>query len=379
MKTVNGLAAVAAGIGLILSAAGPAQASEPAGAVFAMTNNANANTVVAFARTAGGTLEDSHSFATGGRGSGGTVDPLASQGSLTLSEDRSLLFAANAGSGTVSVFRVAGQNLVLVDQVSTEGSEPVAIAQHGSLVYVVNEAASSSVVGFWLLDGKLTRIPQSLRFLSENGAGAASIAFSPDGTHLIVTERTSNLIDAFTVFPDGTLSAMTENPSIGPGAFAAIFAPDGAVLVSETGSSAPDSSAISSYALQSNNNLETNHLATISASVPTLGAANCWNAVTPDGRFVYASNSGSSSISGFAIGSKGALKALSGTIVGTNPPGATNLDIGISADGLFLYSLNAGTGDIGAFAINPTTGELTNLGTFGSLPASEGLNGIAVK
>jgi 6-phosphogluconolactonase len=374
MKTVNALAALAAGIGTILSVAGSAQASEPVGAVFAMTNSADANAVVAFARTADGTLVDPHSFPTGGRGSGGTVDPLSSQGSLTLSQDRSLLFAANAGSSTVSVFRVFGQDLLLVDHVATEGSEPVAIAQHGSLVYVLNEAASSSVVGFSLQDGKLTRIPQSLRFLSENGAGAASIAFSPDGKHLIVTERTSNLIDVFTVFPDGTLSAITENPSVGPGAFAATFAPGGAVLVSETGSSTPNSAAISSYALQANNSLSA-----ISASVPTLGATNCWNAVTPNGRFVYVANAGSSTISGFAIGPKGTLTALPSTVVGTNPAGAANIDIGISADGRFLYSLNAGTGNIGAFAINPGNGELTNLGTFGSLPASEGLNGIAVE
>jgi 6-phosphogluconolactonase len=374
MKSVNGLAAAAASIGTILSVAGPAQASEPVGAVFAMTNNADANAVVAFARMADGSLVDPHSFPTGDRGSGGTVDPLSSQGSLTLSQDRSLLFAANAGSGTVSVFRVFGQALLLVDRVSTEGSEPVAIAQHGSLVYVLNEAASSSVVGFTLQDGKLTRIPQSLRFLSENGAGASSIVFSPDGTHLIVTERTSNLIDVFTVFPDGTLSAITENPSVGPGAFAATFAPDGAVLVSETGSSAPNSAAISSYALQANNSLSA-----ISASVPTLGATNCWNAVTPNGRFAYVANAGSSTISGFAIGPNGALTALPNTVVGTNPAGASNIDIGISVDGRFLYSVNAGTGNIGAFAINPSNGELTNLGTFGSLPASEGLNGIAVE
>jgi 6-phosphogluconolactonase len=39
-------------------------------------------------------------------------------------------------------------------------------------------------------------------------------------------------------------------------------------------------------------------------SVATLGAANCWNAVTPDGRFVYVSNAGSSTISRFAISSR---------------------------------------------------------------------------
>ncbi len=84
----------------------------------------------------------------------------------------------------------------------------------------------------------------------------------------------------------------------------------------------------------------------ISASVPTLGAASCWNAVTPNGEWVYTSNAGSSTISGFTIGSNGALTALPGTVVGTNPTGATNLDITISADGKFLYSLDAEVGTI---------------------------------
>src|SRR4029077_18256802 len=109
---------------------------------------------------------------------------------------------------------------------------------------------------------------------------------------------------------------------------------------------------------------------------PTLGNANCWNAVTPDGRFVYASNAGSSTIAGFTIGGGGPLTAIPGTILGVNPSGSANLDITISADGKFLYSLNAATGAVGMFAIQPN-GTLTNLGTTGGLPASAGLNGIA--
>jgi 6-phosphogluconolactonase len=69
--------------------------------------------------------------------------------------------------------------------------------------------------------------------------------------------------------------------------------------------------------------------------VPTDGAANCWNAVTPDGRFVYVSNARSSTIAGFSIA------ALPGTVVGINPSGSTNLDITISTDGKFLYTLKA--------------------------------------
>jgi 6-phosphogluconolactonase len=63
-------------------------------AVFVMSNNADRNEVIAFQREADGSYEKSH-FDTFGRGTGGVNDPLESQGSLTLSTDRSLLLAAN--------------------------------------------------------------------------------------------------------------------------------------------------------------------------------------------------------------------------------------------------------------------------------------------
>jgi 6-phosphogluconolactonase (cycloisomerase 2 family) len=118
-------------------------------------------------------------------------------------------------------------------------------------------------------------------------------------------------------------------------------------------------------------------LTPISSSVPTLGSANCWNVVTPDGRFVYVSNAGTGSVSGFAIGSGGTLTPLPGTVLALNPTGSSNIDIAVSADGKFLYTLNAGTGAVGMFAIQPTNGTLSDLGTAGSLPAAAGLNGIA--
>jgi 6-phosphogluconolactonase len=347
--------------------------SDDIGAVFVMTNNADDNKVIAYERGADGTLHNPHAFKTGGRGSGGTIDPIASQGSLTLSEDNSLLFAVNAGSGEISVFRVHGSQLWLVDRVPSGGSEPNAIAQHGNLVYVLNTAGSSSVVGFRLHHDRLVRIPDSLRFLSQNGANSASIAFSPNGQFLLVTERAKNNIDAFHVQGDGTLSPIVVNPSAGPGAFSVNFAPNGVALVSETGSGAPNGSAMSSYALQADATLTP-----ISTSVPALANANCWNAVTPDGHFVYTSNAGSANISGFSISISGALTPLSGTIVGTNPTGATNLDIAISSDGNFLYSLNSGDGTVGMFGIK-RDGTLVRLGSVGGLQAAAGFNGIAAK
>ena len=374
-KAVNFLWIVALAICVVSPNRSNAQdeRSQSAGAVFVMTNAADRNEVISFKRTADGSLQENRRFATGGRGSGGNNDPLESQGSLTLSQDHRLLFAVNAGSGEISVFRVQGADLSLADKELSGGSEPNAVAQNGHLVYVLNAGGSSNVVGFQLNDdGRLRQIPNSLSFLSTNTSGAASLAFSPNGQFLLVTERETNDIDAFSVQSNGTLSPIVINPSAGPGLFAVAFAPNGIALAVETGpAGGQNASAISSYVVAPNGTMTP-----ISTSVPTLGAASCWNAVTPNGEWVYTSNAGSSTISGFTIATNGTLTALPGTILGTNPTGATNLDIAISADGNFLYSLDGKIGMISIFGIGPD-GLLTNLGTVGGLPANVGFNGIA--
>jgi 6-phosphogluconolactonase (cycloisomerase 2 family) len=373
-KVMRTLLMAGLAMGLASSTLSKAQDADPhgAGAVFVMTNNVDKNEVVAYRRANDGALQEGGRFATGGRGSGGNNDPLESQGSLTLSQDHSLLFAVNAGSGSISVFSVHGPKLSLVDKAISGGSEPNAVAQHGNLVYVVNVGGSSDLVGFTLDHGKLKQIPNSTRFLSTNNSGAGGLAFSPDGRFLVVIERLTNDIDVFSVQGDGTLSPIVVNPSAGPGAFSVSFASNGAALVSETGpSGVANGSAISSYEFASNG-----MLTPISTSVPTLGAANCWNVVTPDGRFVYVSNAGSSTISGFAIGSTGALTALPGTVVGANPEGATNLDIAVSSDGKFIYTLNSVAGAVGIFAVQKD-GTLLEVGSASGVSPLSGFNGIA--
>src|ERR1700678_4683995 len=207
LKTVgaNGMGKVIrtlfmAGLAIGLASPGLSKAQEgnthDAGAVFVMTNSVDKNEVLRSRRASNGTLREPGKFATGGRGSGGNNDPLESQGSLTLSQDHSLLFAVNAGSGNVSVFSVHGSQLSLVDKAISGGSEPNAVAQHGNLVYISNVGGSSSVVGFRLDHGKLTQIPNSTRFLTTNNSGAGGLAFSPDGRVLVVVERLTNDIDA---------------------------------------------------------------------------------------------------------------------------------------------------------------------------------------
>ena len=81
-----------------------------------MTNNEAMNQIIAFYRDMNGMLTFVGSYPTYGKGTGTKevstatandgIDPLMSQGSLTLSRDGRFLFAVNAGSNSISSFIV---------------------------------------------------------------------------------------------------------------------------------------------------------------------------------------------------------------------------------------------------------------------------------
>jgi 6-phosphogluconolactonase (cycloisomerase 2 family) len=344
-----------------------AAAEDQPGAVFAMTNAASNNQVNAYTRREDGSLEFSAAFPTGGNGSGGTVDPLHSQGSLKLSADHRLLFAVNAGSGTVSSFAVSGATLSLLDTVSTGGSLPTSVTQVDDLVYVLNAGGNGSVAGFRLLgNGHLLPIPNSTHYLSGPATAPRDVVLSPNGQFLIVLENATNKIDVFRVFPNGTLSNPVVNDSAGAGPFGAVFAPNGTLIVANA-----SSNTISSYQLDGNGSLHT-----ISNALPTNGQASCWDLIGRYGRSVYSSNAGSSTLSGFDIERNGSLTPIGDAVVGQNPSGSANIDIAASEDGHYLYTLNAATGVIGIFVVQDDGG-LVSLGQQDGLPASAGINGVA--
>jgi 6-phosphogluconolactonase len=371
-RITRGLLMIVAGIGALSPMLAVAQVARPGndrGAVFVMTNAADKNEIIAYSRDGDGNLTGGNRFDTGGRGSGGVIAPLGSQGSLTLSQDHTLLFAVNAGSGTISVFQVHNSNLYLLDTTSSGGSSPVAVAQHGNLVYVVNAGGQGSVEGFRLgHEGHLKQIENSTAFLTQfgGGSGGSSISFSPNGQFLVVIERIAGHIDAIPVHEDGSLGSIVVTPSE-PGAFTAQFAPNGEAIVAQAGPVA----AVSSYSLASNRTFSV-----ISANVPTLGTASCWSVVTPDGTKVYVSNTGSSNISGFDIQPNGTVTPIGPTVLASNPAGSTNLDIAVSSDGKYLFTIDSAAGAVSSFAIQ-NGGYLDLVRQVEGLPRSAGFQGIA--
>lgn len=374
LKAIRGLLTIALGVGALTTtmyAASIFTGSSPA--VFVMTNDASKNEILAYQRTYDGDFVLKDRVATDGRGSGGTTDPLQSQGSLTLSGDHNLLFAINAGSGTISSFHLRGGLPVLVDQEPTGGAFPVAVAEHNGTAYVLNAGGNGAIVVFHADNlGRLHQVSGPTVHLTGLNSGASDISVSPDGTKLVVIEKASNSIDIFPIHPDGTLGTVVANKSLTPGVFATVFTPNGQLIISENQpNNGTDTSSISSYTINANGTLTA-----ISQSLPTYGNGNCWNAITPNGHWVYVDNAGTFTVAGFSVTSNGALAPIAGTILATDPDGTANLDTTVSGDGKYLYTLNSGTGTVGVYTIN-SDGTLTSLGDIDGLPSTVGFNGIA--
>jgi 6-phosphogluconolactonase (cycloisomerase 2 family) len=363
--TLSRLARLAAGSLLLLSlaAAGPAAAAphRQAGAVYVQTNAAGSNAVAVFARAGDGRLTFTGTVATGGLGTG---SGLGSQGALAASADGRWLFAVDAGSDQISTMRVAPDGaLRLVGVAGSGGDQPTSLTVHGRLLYVLNAGGPPNVTGFVIGPrGGLAPLAGSTRPLSAADVAAAEVRFSPDGDHLVVSEKSTSLLDVYPVGRDGRAGPPRVQPSAGTTPFGFAFDPRGHLIVSETFGGAAGASAASSYRLRRDG-----RLVTVSASAPTAQTFACWVAVAPDGRRAYTANTGSNSVTAFRVARDGSLARLDADgRTGLTGNGPSDLDL--SGDGRYLYNLNGADGTVTAFAV-AADGHLRGLGTTGGLPA----------
>lgn len=340
------------------------------GIVLTMSNAAKANKVLVWARAADGSLTYIGRTNTGGRGTGGALN---NQGGLTLSDDGNWLYVVNAGSDSVSVFKVTGTSLTLTDVEPSNGDRPISITTHGSLVFVLNAGGNGNIRGF-VRDpaGKLTLVAASKRPLSGSATVPAQIGFSPSGNYVFVSERATDRLTRYTVTATGAAGVPKWTVSAGFEPFGFAFSVDGTLVVSEADNHVEDGSSASSYRLGTGG-----APVTVSGAVGTTETAACWVAITPDGEFAYVTNTPDHSISGFRIGAGGALTMLNtdGRTAATGG-GSLPIDLATSSDGKFLYVLAAGTDRILVYAINADGSLSARLGVSG-LPGAA--NGMAVR
>jgi hypothetical protein len=248
---------------------------------------------------------------------------------------------------------VRGNQLTLRQVVSSGGTFPVSVAVHGNLVYVLNAESGGSVQGYVNFLGHLFTIPGSNRVLGLNPAASpqyvntpGQVAFSPDGSQLIVTTKANgNDIDVFSI---GWFGLLTRSPEVNsePGAvpFGISFDAAGHLLIAEAGTN-----ALATFTL--------NPSGTVSPidSVGAGQAATCWVAQAQG--FFYASNAGSANVSQYSDSPSGEL-ALDGQ-TGTDPG---SVDASASVDGQYLYVQTGGNGIVDEFDVN-ANGSLTEIGS----------------
>ncbi|HET9920814.1 MAG TPA: beta-propeller fold lactonase family protein, partial [Ktedonobacteraceae bacterium] len=248
---------------------------------------------------------------------------------------------------------------------------PVSLTYRDGLLYVLNAANGSTetanVTGFHVDDnGKLHPISGATRPLSAARPNPAQVQIDPSGRFLLVTEKTTNLIDVYRIGSNGSLSAATTFSSVGVYPFGMAFNPANPqeVIVDDgfgLGGQNP-TGAVTAYRLAHGSI----HL--INGPVQDFQVAPCWMVITRDGHFAYTSDADSHAISGYRINKDATITLLNADGSTAQTPSDTfPLEEGLSRDSHYLYALDSrlllptpGPATISGFAIHHN-GSLTSV------------------
>jgi 6-phosphogluconolactonase (cycloisomerase 2 family) len=267
----------------------------------------------------------------------------------------SFLYAVNAGSNEVSVFRVDGSKLTWLDNVSSHGTTPISVTAHNELLYVLNAGDAGNISGYHIeADGRLSYLQNSTKPLSGNDVGPAQIQFNNAGTQIVVTEKNTNGISTYSVHNDGLTSDLSAHSAVGITPFGFGFDNHDQLIVTDAFGGGAGQSAVGPKG--------------------TRQTSACWLAITNNSKYCYSANTGSNSITGYRIVG-GRLSLLSSSGV-TAVSGTTPIDIAVSNNSKFLYNLNSGSHSITEFRVNED-GSLGAISTVGNLPS--GAVGLVAK
>jgi len=326
------------------------------GYVYLDNNTAGANTISGFSRADDGALTalPGSPFAAGGAGLGAG---LASQGAIEAADHGRYVLAVDAGSNQISVLRIgAGGSLTPVSgsPFSSGGVEPDSITVNHGLVYVSNTGAGgTNYSGFTLSrEGQLDPIAGSTVTLPA-GSGPGEVVLNYDNTKLAGMRVTTSLIDSFTLDRNGRPHAAPGSPyaAQGLGPFGSQFSPTNPnQLFVDNAHNGTGLGTVSAF-----DDLPNGTLSPIGASpFADFQTAPCWQVISPDGRYLYALDTGSAEISSYAIAPDGTLTLFRNTPV-SSTAGVTGTDVALSADGRTLY-LNMGkVNGVGEFAVDGGT------------------------
>jgi 6-phosphogluconolactonase (cycloisomerase 2 family) len=326
-------------------------------------------------------------------------DPLISAYGIAATDDGKHVLAVNAGDSTVGLLTVnTDYSLKLVNAAKAGDKFPVSVATTGKHVVVASVGVDNnhgSISAYVIsASGELVAVPDSRRDL---WARPSTVAFTRDGRHLIVNELVTGKIKVFAREGD-SLSAepvsMVDSPRADrrfqaiPVGFDIGAGDDGdLVLMSEARFLTPEfglreeanvvpqtpkyswqTGSLSSYVVDTNGNISL-----VAGDVLTGDnfeggeIANCWVALSPDQRTLWAANALSSSISSFDIGGDGSARLRNATAFKSDPELLFFSDLAVGYDGRTLFQLVGNQGQVMVFDIH-RNGDLTHNQTLIGLP-----------
>ena len=326
--------------------------------IYTLSNQAAGNMVMVYTQGANGTLTYKTSYSTGDNGTGAG---LGSQGSVALRDK--VLIAVNAGSNTISSFKVTPHKLHLMNTISSGGTRPISVTIHEDLVYVLNAGNEANISGFKLEgnSGKLSPIPNSTRPLSTTNPQPAQVSFTNDGKVLVITEKMTNRITSYTVNGNGTPGTMHTLAATTATPFGFGTGEKGNIFVSHAAAGAPGASTFTSYNVANNG-----VISIVSGPIATGQTAACWVAVSENGMYAYTTNAGSANVSSFNTNAKTGSASLNMGIAAAT--GSSPIDAATSGD--YLYVLNSLSHTITVYS-GAQSGNLNLVQTVTGLPVGD--------
>ena len=179
-----------------------------------------------------------------------------------------------------------------------------------------------------------------------------------------MTDRAADAIHAFSIDETGSAHGPITQRSSGATPYGFDFTPDGTVIVTEAAGAEVGKASASSYRLNGGG-----ELVPVSGAIRNTRSEVCWAVVGKDGRTAFVTNFGNGTISTYAIGTDGSIE-LREAIAASTIEGEPGLrDEALSSDGRYLYALHADAREVFGWEIGED-GSLRALGSANGLPAT---------
>jgi 6-phosphogluconolactonase (cycloisomerase 2 family) len=303
-----------------------------------INTNEKQNKIIHFECRKDGKLVEIEKVNTGGEGTGGykpitgeasAPDPLISDGALKISKDHRWLFVVNAGSNSISSFRIESNGkLKLADTKSTNGKVPCSLAfnDKSNVLYVLHSYGPDQIKLFKVDEGKLHLMDESysINYGAFTDRLPSSILLSPDGKYLITSilynqiirdqhhkikkvvaanEDTKDGLMVFPVMEKGTLGTVVMNSSGGAGPFGSRFLHNSNTHFVTT---LDDGNGVVFNRLDANGSVKKLSSAKAEISNAVGAAGLCWVSISADNKYAY--------VSSFDVGAMVSFKLKGDTI-----------------------------------------------------------------